>query len=105
MHPGLQVCKNAAVMLHFFLNFISGGFMARIKYYFDTESSQYRRAHVRASDQFVTGLAITILSIGIALVMMMMYSTYFESPRELKLSHEIKEMEFYYTELGKKVES
>jgi murein DD-endopeptidase MepM/ murein hydrolase activator NlpD len=50
-------------------------------------------------------LGITILSTGIAIVLVIIYTVNVESPREYKLRHKVKEMEFYFTELNKKVES
>jgi murein DD-endopeptidase MepM/ murein hydrolase activator NlpD len=79
--------------------------MAKIKYYYDTESSQYKRAKANTGDVIVNLAGILILALGISSAMTVFYNYYFESPRELRLSHEVKEMEFYYGELNKKVES
>jgi murein DD-endopeptidase MepM/ murein hydrolase activator NlpD len=79
--------------------------MARIKYYFDTESSQYKRVKTGTGDILLNFSGILILSFGIGGAMSLFYNNYFESPRELRLSHEVKEMEFYYGQLNKKVES
>jgi murein DD-endopeptidase MepM/ murein hydrolase activator NlpD len=77
--------------------------MARINYYFDTETSQYKRVYRHTADKVMNVLGIAILSIGVAVVMMIVYTLNFASPRELKLSHEIKEMEYYFAALNKKV--
>jgi murein DD-endopeptidase MepM/ murein hydrolase activator NlpD len=80
--------------------------MARINYYFDTELSQYRRVQLRAIDVVINTLGIMVLSIGIAVVaIMVFYSITDASPKEMKLMRELTEMEFYYSELTKKVES
>src|SRR5689334_25094955 len=79
--------------------------MAKIRYYYDTESSQYKRERVKTSDVIINLLGIAALGMVIGLVLTLCYTMFFESPRELKLHHEVKEMEFYYGELNKKVES
>jgi murein DD-endopeptidase MepM/ murein hydrolase activator NlpD len=79
--------------------------MARIHYYFDTESSQYKRVQPQTSEVVFQIVGVGILSLGIAVLLMILYSINFESPRELKLGNEVREMEFYYDELNKKVES
>src|SRR5258708_5539768 len=77
---------------------------SRIKYYFDTESSQYKRVRVSTGDIVVNFSGILFLTLGIAGIMTLFYNTYFESPYELRLSNQVKEMEFYFGELNKKVE-
>ena len=79
--------------------------MAKIKYYFDPGSSQYRRAETSSTDILINLLGITVLAVAIACVFTLLYNNYFESPREMRLSHEVKEMEFHYGELNRKVES
>ena len=39
-----------------------------------------------------------------AVGLVFLYSSYFESPRELILNNEVKEMEFYYSSLSKKID-
>jgi len=46
-----------------------------------------------------------VLSGGIAMVLTTLYSWIALSPKEMRLSHELREMEFYYAGLSKKVES
>jgi murein DD-endopeptidase MepM/ murein hydrolase activator NlpD len=79
--------------------------MARINYYFDTEISQYKRVHTRTVDVIIDAIGIAILSMGIAMIIVVLYSFTVQSPQEMKLSHELKEMEFYYAGLNKKIES
>ncbi|HEV8512869.1 MAG TPA: M23 family metallopeptidase [Cyclobacteriaceae bacterium] len=80
--------------------------MARINYYFDTELSQYKRVQTRPVDIIINTMGITILSAAIAVMaLMVLYSFNIASPKEMKLTRELTEMEFHYAELTKKVES
>ena len=79
--------------------------MAKIKYYYDTESSQYKRIKTNTADTLINVSGILVLALGIACGLTVFYNANFESPRELQLVNEVKEMEFYYGELNKKVES
>lgn len=77
--------------------------MAKIKYYYDTESCKYVRVKTKTGDVILNALGIVSLTMAMAVGMLLLYSNYFESPKELILKNEVKEMEFYYEELQKKV--
>jgi murein DD-endopeptidase MepM/ murein hydrolase activator NlpD len=79
--------------------------MARIKYYYDTETCKYERVKVKTSDVILNGLGILSLTVAMAagLLTVYLYSNYFESPKELILKNEVKELEFYYQKLSKDV--
>ncbi len=77
--------------------------MAKIKYHYDTESCKYVRVKTSTGDIILNTLGIFSLTIGMAVGLLLLYSNYFESPKELILKNEVKEMEFYYEELQKKV--
>jgi murein DD-endopeptidase MepM/ murein hydrolase activator NlpD len=78
--------------------------MARIKYYYDTETCKYERVRTRSSDIVLNALGIMSLTIIMAIGLLYLYSSYFESPKELILKNEVKELEFYYDKLNKDVE-
>lgn len=78
--------------------------MARIKYYYDTETCKYERIRTRKSDVILNGLGILSLTLIMAIGLVFLYSSYFESPKELILKNEVKELEFYYDKLNKDVE-
>jgi murein DD-endopeptidase MepM/ murein hydrolase activator NlpD len=78
--------------------------MARIKYYYDTETCKYERIRTRKSDVILNGLGILSLTVIMAIGLLFLYSSYFESPKELILKNEVKELEFYYDKLNKDVE-
>ena len=77
--------------------------MARIKYYYDTETCKYERVRTSKGDIVLNTLGIISLTLAMAVGLLMLYSSYFESPKELILKNEVKEMEFYYENLQKEV--
>ena len=77
--------------------------MARIKYYYDTETCKYERVRTTSSDLALNTLGIISLTLAMAVGLLLLYSSYFESPKELILKNEVKEMEFYYSNLQKEV--
>jgi len=73
--------------------------MARIKYYYDTETCKYERIKTSTSDIVLNTLGIFSLTLAMAVGLLFLYSSYFESPKEVILRNEVKEMEFYYDNL------
>jgi len=78
--------------------------MARIKYYYDTETCKYERIKTSTGDIILNTLGIMSLTVAMAVGLLITYSSYFESPKELLLKNEVKELEFYYDNLTKEVE-
>jgi murein DD-endopeptidase MepM/ murein hydrolase activator NlpD len=78
--------------------------MAKIKYYYDTVTCKYERVKTTTSDIVFNVLGIFSLSLVLAAGMVLLYGNYFESPKELILRNEVRELEFYYENLSKKVE-
>ncbi|MFZ9982160.1 MAG: M23 family metallopeptidase [Cyclobacteriaceae bacterium] len=78
--------------------------MARIKYYYDTETCRYERVKTTAGDIVFNVLGVLSLSLALAVGLLFVYSSYFESPKELILKNELQEMEFYYNSLSTKVD-
>ncbi len=76
--------------------------MAKIKYYYDTESCKYIRVKTSTGDIVLNTLGILSLTMAMAVGLLLLYSNYFESPKEIMLKNEVKEMEFYFEELQKK---
>jgi hypothetical protein len=79
--------------------------MARIKYYYDTETCQYERLRTRKSDIVLNSLGVLSLTATMTIGWIIPYDNYFESPKELVLKNEVKALEFYYDKLNKHVES
>ncbi|MCW5911279.1 MAG: M23 family metallopeptidase [Cyclobacteriaceae bacterium] len=78
--------------------------MARIKYYYDTETCKYERIKTSTGDIILNALGIVCLAVAMAVGLLIVGGTYFESPKELLLRNEVKEMEFYYGNLSSDVE-
>jgi murein DD-endopeptidase MepM/ murein hydrolase activator NlpD len=79
--------------------------MARIKYYYDTETCKYERVRTKKSDVVLNALGLLSLTMAMSVGLLILYSNYFESPKELILRNEVKELEFYYDKLNKDVEN
>lgn len=77
--------------------------MARIKYYYDTETCKYERVKTKKTDIILNSLGIFSLTIGMAVGLLILYSNYFESPKELMLKNEVTELKYYYSQLKEEV--
>lgn len=77
--------------------------MAKINYYYDTESCKYVRVKTSTGDIILNALGIISLTMALAVGILLLYSSYFETPKEVILKNEVKEMEFYFEDLQKKV--
>lgn len=77
--------------------------MARIKYYYDTETCKYERVKVKTQDVILNFLGLTSLIVGCAVGLLMLYNAYFESPKELRLKNELAELEEYVGGLNENV--
>ena len=75
--------------------------MARIKYYYDTETCKYERIKVSKWDIFLNSLGIFSLALILAISIIVVYDTYFESPQVSLLKKENKELLIYYNEMQK----
>ena len=77
--------------------------MARIKYYYDTESCKYERIKVTTWDVILNLLGFFSLAFVLAIGIVILFSTYFESPKETLLSRENNELKYYYSMLEKEI--
>lgn len=77
--------------------------MARIKYYYDTETCKYERVKTKKTDIVLNALGIFSLTIGMAVGLLILYSNYFESPKELMLKNEVTELKYYFDKLNDEV--
>lgn len=77
--------------------------MARIKYYYDTETCKYERIKVRTQDVIwnILGLASLVLVSSVGIVFL--FFSYFESPKEVRLTNEVEELQHYYENLQNEV--
>ena len=79
--------------------------MARIKYYYDTESCRYERIRTSKWDIFINSLAFLTVATVIATGLVYGYMVYFESPEEVQLRKENQELLMYYNLMGEDMES
>ncbi|WP_421889537.1 peptidoglycan DD-metalloendopeptidase family protein [Marinoscillum sp.] len=77
--------------------------MARIKYYYDTESCRYERIRVSSWDILWNSLGFLMLAMLLAGGIVVIYTKYFESPEEALLRKENEELRMYYELLSKEV--
>ncbi len=75
--------------------------MARIKYYYDTESCRYERIRVTSWDIVLNLLGFLVVSVVIGFGVFFIAGYYFESPGKATLRKENEELKLYY-ELVKK---
>jgi murein DD-endopeptidase MepM/ murein hydrolase activator NlpD len=78
--------------------------MAKIKYYYDTNTCKYERVVTKPGDVFVNILGFAVLSLLSALFLLGLYFKFFNSPKEAMLVEENKKLRTYYdivnTQLG-----
>ncbi|MEQ8470807.1 MAG: M23 family metallopeptidase [Marinoscillum sp.] len=77
--------------------------MARIKYYYDTESCRYERIRVSTWDFIWNSLGFLTLALLLATGIVFVYIKYFESPEEALLRKENEELKMYYDLLSNEV--
>lgn len=75
--------------------------MARIKYYYDTETCKYERVKVNTWDVLLNLLGFLTIALLIAAGMLFAFNKYFESPKELSLRKENEELFYHYQVLDK----
>jgi len=94
-------------MLHFFSAIHSKNkAMAKIiHYYYDPVSSRYKRVQTTVGHHFLRVSRTAFLTTGMAVIMVIGYSTYFELPSELVLKEEIEGLEVNYKKLDAEVAS
>lgn len=78
--------------------------MARIKYYYDTETCKYERIKTRPIDVILNGAGFLMLALALSIGIYFLFATYFESPKELALKNENAELKFYYQNIQDELE-
>ena len=77
--------------------------MARIKYYYDTETCKYERVRVSTWDLTLNLMGFLSVSLIIAIGIVIVYNNYFDSPKEALLKKENEELQLYYEILEKEM--
>ena len=70
--------------------------MAKIKYYYDTNTCKYERVVTKTSDMLINVLGFAILSIAFSFLLMTIYFKFFDSPKEAMLKAENQKLRSYY---------
>lgn len=78
--------------------------MARIKYYYDTETCKYERVKTKTNDVVINAVCIFVLILVAGGGLNVLFTRYFESPQQLMLRNEIKELEYDYSKLEAEVD-
>lgn len=79
--------------------------MARIKYYYDTESCKYERVKVSTWDIILNALGFLSLSVVLAVGIFVISTKYFKSPVVAQLEKENEELAFYYELMEKDMDA
>lgn len=77
--------------------------MARIKYYYDTETCKYERIKVTKWDIFLNTLGFLTVSLIMGIGLLFLYTSYFELPQLSRLRKENQELLAYYEILEKEM--
>ena len=77
--------------------------MARIKYYYDTETCKYERVKVTMWDVILNLMGFLSVALILAIGIVLIYNTYFESPKEALLRKENEELVLHYQILEKNI--
>ena len=75
--------------------------MARIKYYYDTETCRYERIRRSKWDIFLNTLGFLFISVVFAVIIVKISNLYFDSPKEAHLKKENEELRLYYEMMEK----
>ncbi|WKN32418.1 M23 family metallopeptidase [Porifericola rhodea] len=78
--------------------------MSKIKYYYDTETCKYERIRVSKWDVFLNVLGFLSLVLVAGICLIIVFDSYFESPKAARLKKENEELQFYYDMLSKDME-
>lgn len=77
--------------------------MAKIKYYYDTETCKYERIKPSTWDILINIMGFIFSSLVFGASLLWILSSYFRSPREVFLEKENEQLVFYYEILNKEV--
>ena len=77
--------------------------MARIKYYYDTETCKYERIKVSKWDIVLNSLGFLTISLLLSIGLVFIFNKYFESPKEILLKKENSELKLHFDILDKEM--
>lgn len=79
--------------------------MPKVKYYYDADTCKYEPIKATTRDIIIDGIMVVSLIIVAALSVVILYMSYFDSPKESILRAENKKLHFYYDMLQKDMET
>jgi murein DD-endopeptidase MepM/ murein hydrolase activator NlpD len=79
--------------------------MAKIKYYYDTETCKYERVKTKTSDIVLNALGILAFIVMAAAGLLILYVSYFPSPKTIVQENKIAEQQFFISKLSRDVEN
>lgn len=79
--------------------------MAKIKYYYDTETCKYERVKTKTSDIVLNGLGMMALVLIVAAAMVIAADQVLPSPKTVILENKLAEQKFYVTKLDREIEN
>ena len=79
--------------------------MAKIKYYYDTETCKYERVKTKTSDIVLNALGILAFIMIAAAGLMILYINYFPSPKTIVQENKLAEQQFFISKLSRDVEN
>ena len=77
--------------------------MAKVKYYYDSETLSYRKIERRKRRTFKFAAMFLLAALLFAFIFVFIASQYFESPKEKALVRELQNMQLQYELLNKKM--
>jgi hypothetical protein len=78
--------------------------MAKVKYYYDTETCKYEKLRFSASDIVINSLGFAFVALIFAAGLVYVYTLFFQSPKEMLLAKENEELTLHYEILNKEIE-
>lgn len=75
--------------------------MPKIKYYYDSETCRYEPVKITTRDIIIDGIMMVSLILVAAFCVVIVYMSYFDSPKEMSLRTENEKLNFYYVMLKK----
>ncbi|WP_448528238.1 M23 family metallopeptidase [Raineya sp.] len=78
--------------------------MAKIKYYYDTDSCRYERVQVSKWELFLNIAGIVVLASLFGVLFTFLYAKFHKSDKELELAREVEELKSYYQLINKKLD-
>ena len=78
--------------------------MAQVKYYYDTVTCNYKRIITSKWDVFFSFLGFLMVLFVMSVGILLGYTTYFDSPKEVQLKQENALLQFHYDQLREEVD-